>query len=432
MQFKSLNNTVPAVSFREALFQGMAADGGLYVPVTMPRLSPDFINNLKNYSIVEIGSIIASAYIDEIPQLVLQDIISKTLSFPLPLTKLTKNIYLLELFHGPTLAFKDVGARFMAETIGYFLEQEKQHITIVVATSGDTGSAVARGFHNIANVDVYVLYPQGKVSYLQEQQMTTLGGNIHAIEVAGTFDDCQALVKKTLVDPELQSLHLTTANSINIGRLLPQIIYYFWGIAELRRQGITEDPIVVVPSGNFGNVTAAGYAQAMGAPIKHLIAATNRNDVVPAYLATGQLQPRASAQTLSNAMDVGHPNNFVRLLALYGNQYESIKQAVTGLAISDEETLDEIKATYTETQTILDPHTAVGVAAAKRIAEADSPVIVAATAHPGKFPDVIKRALAFDLPLPDALKKVMSLKKNSTVIKADFAEWKVFLLKNST
>lgn len=427
MQFKSLNHSGPSVSFRDALFQGIAPDGSLYVPSIIPQLPTEFIENLHQYSLVEIGTTIISTFIDEIPKNILQSIIQKTFHFPIPVKQLTDNLYLLELFHGPTLAFKDVGARFMAEVMGYFLSQEKRPITIVVATSGDTGSAVANGFYNIENVTVYILYPQGKISHLQEQQMTTLGGNIHAIEVVGTFDDCQALVKKSLVDEELQSLHLTTANSINIGRLLPQIIYYFWGLAELRQQGIKQDPIVVVPSGNFGNLTAAAYAKAMGAPIKHFVAATNCNDVVPHYLATGQLQPRPSVATFSNAMDVGYPNNFVRLLALYRDQLSEIRNAVTGMAISDDETLAEIKNCYHESQIILDPHTAVGVAAARRSIDHNTPIMVAATAHPGKFPDVIKRALGFDMPLPQALNKVLSLPKKSTVMSKDFTEWKAFL-----
>jgi threonine synthase len=427
MQFKSLNHHSPAVSFRDALLQSIAADGGLYVPESIPQLSADFIESLQEMTLDEIGTIIMRAFVDEIPEPILKKMMQKTFQFPIPLKKLTKNIYLLELFHGPTLAFKDVGARFMAQALSYFLTEEKKHITILVATSGDTGSAVAHGFYNVANVDVYILYPQGKISHLQEQQMTTLGGNIHAIEVAGTFDDCQALVKQSLVDKELKALNLTTANSINIGRLLPQIIYYFWGMAELRRQGVAEQAVVTVPSGNFGNITAAAYAKAMGASIKHLLAATNRNDVVPKYLSSGKLQPQASVATLSNAMDVGKPNNFVRLLALYNNQWSEIKKNVTGMAISDDETLAEIKASYSEAKIILDPHTAVGVAAARRWASSDNPIIVAATAHPGKFPEVIHRALGFDIDLPESLKKVMSLPKQSIKIKADFRDWKVVL-----
>lgn len=425
MKFKSLNDISPAADFRDALFQGIAEDGGLYVPVSIPRLPSEFVDHLHDYSLVDIGTIIMSAFIDDIPKPILQKIIQKTFSFPLPLTKLNENIFLLELFHGPTLAFKDVGARFMAEALAYFLKQEKKHITIVVATSGDTGSAVAHGFHHVPNVDVYILYPQGKVSHLQEQQMTTLGGNIHAIEITGTFDDCQALVKQSLADNELRTLcHLTTANSINLGRLLPQIIYYFLGIAQLRE---TNEIDVVVPSGNFGNLTAAAYANAMGAPIKQLIAATNSNDIVPEYLATGQLQPRASKQTLSNAMDVGNPNNFVRLQALYNNDFEQIKNAIKGIVISDEETLAEIKRTYSETKIIIDPHTAVGVAAARRCIDRSNPVIVAATAHPGKFPEVIKRALQLDIPLPPALTEVMSRTKQSITMGTDFSAWKAFL-----
>lgn len=431
MRFKSLNKNSPHVSFREALFQPMAPDGGLYVPVEIPTLPEDFIANLANETLQSMGEMVLSLFVNEVPKEVLKKIIEKTFHFEIPLTKLDNHLFLLELFHGPTLAFKDVGARFMAEMMSYFLQIEKKHIQILVATSGDTGSAVANGFFNVPNVEVFVLYPGTKISYLQEQQIATLGHNIHPIEIKGTFDDCQALVKESLMDKELKSLFLTTANSINIGRLLPQIIYYFWGIGRLRALGEKRNPDMIVPSGNFGNITAAAYAKVMGAPINHLIAATNSNDIVPRYLATGEFKPAISKQTLSNAMDVGNPNNFVRLQSLYHNQYQVIKKSLTSVAISDEETLTEIKENYLHYKIILDPHTAVGVAAAKKIVTKDTPAIIAATAHPGKFREVIRKALEFDIPLPEALEKVKSLPKKSVTLNADYSTWKKWLLTSS-
>jgi threonine synthase len=425
MKFKSLNNESPAVSFREALFQGVAPDGSLYLPETLPHFSVEANSALEN-----IGYEVAQHFIDDIPKEKLKEIMRKTFHFPIPVVALPHNLYLLELFHGPTLAFKDIGARFMAEALGYFLSQEKRKVTIVVATSGDTGSAVANGFFQVPNVEVYILYPSKKISHLQEQQMTTLGENIHAIEIAGTFDDCQQLVKQSLADKALSSrCHLTTANSINIGRLFPQMIYYVWGVNELKKMGLKTSPSIAVPSGNFGNLTAAVLAKSIGTPISHFLATTNANDVVPEYLSTGLFTPRLSKQTLSNAMDVGNPNNFPRLQALYHNDFHKMTADITGVTITDEETLSQIRETYQATQMIIDPHTAVGVAAAKRFATPDNPILIAATAHPGKFPEVIHRALGFDIPLPDALKSVLLKTKNSVQMKADFATWKDFLLK---
>lgn len=419
MKFHSIHSNKNKVSFRDALFQGIAPDGGLYVPENLPRLPENFLKNLSSYSLNDIAEVVLSAFIDDIPRSELKKIINDTFSFAIPLVSLKNNLYLLELFHGPTLAFKDVGARFMANALSYFLKNSDEKMTILVATSGDTGSAVGKGFLNAPNIDVFILYPKNKVSALQEKQITTLGNNIHALEVEGTFDDCQALVKRTLSDSKIKfNGYLSTANSINVGRLLPQIIYYFWGLAQLEKPAN-----IVVPSGNFGNITACAYAKALGAPIEKMIAATNANDVIPEFLSTGVLTPRSSRVTLSNAMDVGNPNNFPRLQYLYQNK---IRESLLACAVTDEEILHQIKETYAETQYILDPHTAVGVIVAKKYTEI--PTIVAATAHPAKFPEVIKKALNIDIALPEVLLTAMNRDKQSQLIPADYETWKEFFL----
>jgi len=432
MKYCSIMHPKLSVDFEEAIMRGVASDGHLFIPTALPLLSSHFLHQLPRFSLVEIAQHVLSPFIDNIPSHDLHSIIEKTFHFPIPLTQLDQ-IYLLELFHGPTLAFKDIGARFMAEILAYFLNRKQKKITLLVATSGDTGSAVAHGFYNNPFVDVYILYPSKKISALQEKQMTTLGNNIHAIEVAGTFDDCQQLVKSSLVDPDLKStLHLTTANSINIGRLLPQIVYYFFCIATLLKQNPAAHPLVVVPSGNFGNLTAAAYAVKLGAPIQQLVAATNKNEVVPEYLKIGLYQPKESISTLSNAMDVGSPNNFARLCAVFNNQYETIKNNIIGMSISDEQTIIQIQETYHKYGIILDPHTAVGVCSANQIKKGSSPIIVAATAHPAKFPEVIKKALGLEMTLPDNLLHLIDKPKESTFMKNDFTIWKEFLIKNST
>jgi threonine synthase len=421
----------------------MAPDGSLYIPERIPPLPESFVQHLENESLHTIGAQVASQFIDEVPEASLLAIVQEAWNFPIPLVKLEEGLYLLELFHGPTLAFKDVGARFMAHALSHFLEKEKKGITVVVATSGDTGGAVARGFFNVPHISVFVLYPSGKISKLQEQQMTTLGGNIHALEVEGTFDDCQRLVKQALADPEIiQARSLTTANSINIGRLIPQIIYYFWGVAQLRRQGKPSplisggpaQPIVVVPSGNFGNLTAAVYSKWMGNPIVRFIAATNANHVVPDYFSSGTYTPRPSVQTYSNAMDVGNPSNFARLQALYECRLEQMRRDISAVSVSDEETLAEIRRTYDRTGYVLDPHTAVGVAATRQVHSStvdSSPVVVVATAHPGKFPDVVEKALGRHVSLPPALLEAMKQRKTSTRIPPEYSSWKGILLQSA-
>ncbi|MGH2568117.1 MAG: threonine synthase [Bacteroidota bacterium] len=431
MKFISTNGKSPAVTFREALFQGMAPDGGLYVPERLPQLSPSTLDNLQHLPLQALGRQILSSFIDEIPERDLELIIQRAWNFPLPLVQHSDAMYLLELFHGPTLAFKDVGARFMAEALSFFLVQENREITIAVATSGDTGSAVAHGFYDTPNITVYILYPSGKISRLQEQQMTTLSGNIRAVEVSGTFDDCQRLVKQALADNELRR-NLTTANSINLGRLLPQIAYYAWAVAQLRGQGRQDAATVVVPSGNFGNLTAAVYAKFLGLPLEQFIAATNVNDVVPQYLETGAFTPRSSIQTLSNAIDVGNPSNLARLQFLYENSVDRMRRDMTAVRISDEETLSEIRRTYDQTRYILDPHTAVGVAAARKHLErrqSSSPIIVAATAHPAKFPEIVEQALGVQIPLPPALQEALGRPKQAVKIAPTFSEFKSLLIR---
>jgi threonine synthase len=428
MKFRSVLGESPAVSFREALFRGLAPDGSLYIPEYIPWLPvPD--GDGASQRLPTVAAEVLSEFIDDIPAEEIRAMAERAFNFSIPLIRLEQNLFLLELFHGPTLAFKDVGARFMARALSYFLEREKQDLTIAVATSGDTGSAVAHGFFNVPNISVFVFYPSGKISRLQEQQMTTLGGNIHAVEVEGTFDDCQHLVKTALADRQLvQDINLTTANSINLGRLIPQITYYVWATI-LYRQALGEvalegrGPVVAVPSGNFGNLTAALYSKRMGASIARFISASNANEVVPEYFRTGIFRPRPSLQTFSNAMDVGNPSNFARIQALYGDDLGKLQRDITSVSIGDDETLTEMRRTYERCGYVLDPHTAVGVAAARRILQSGSlaePTIVVATAHPAKFPEVVAKALNMTIPLPPQLEEAMGRPRLSVRIPAEY------------
>jgi threonine synthase len=418
MKWISTRNQGIFTNFHDAVFQGLAPDGGLYVPSHFPTLKQPV-----DLSLTPLGVAILNAYIPDIPTTDLERMVTLALNFPIPLVHLENNIYLLELFHGPTLAFKDVGARFMANLFSYFLLQENKHLTVMVATSGDTGSAIASAFHHMPNIDVYILYPSKKVTFLQEQQMTTLGGNVHALEVEGTFDDCQRLVKEALLDATLREKRLiTTANSINISRLLPQIIYHAHGLGQLQKMGIHEAPILSIPSGNFGNIVSAIYAASLGFPIQQFIAATNINAIVPYYLETGKFVPKPSLQTFSNAMDVGNPSNFERLISFYGNDLEKIRSHIKGVSISDKQTLTEIRETYERTGYILDPHTAVGVAASRKTH--DQPVIVTATAHPAKFPEAIQQAIGVLPIMPERLKMALEGQKQAHKIEATYASLK--------
>jgi threonine synthase len=422
MRFRSVLGESPSVSFREALFNGLAPDGSLYVPESFPRLKDH--PSLHGTDLSAVASHVLSTFIDDLTETELQRIAERAFTFPIPLVRLEENLFLLELFHGPTLAFKDVGARFMALALSHFLEHEQKDLTIAVATSGDTGSAVAHGFFNVPHISVFVLYPSGKISRLQEQQMTTLGGNIHAIEVEGTFDDCQRLVKQALADRDLvRARNLTTANSINLGRLLPQVMYYVWATQVLRQKFSLTNPVVAVPSGNFGNLTAAAYARQIGAPIASLISASNANEVVPEFFRTGVFRPRPSLQTYSNAMDVGNPSNFARLRMLYNNDFGEMQRNIAATSITDEETLQEMRRCYKNAGTILDPHTAVGVAAVRKLHQSgsvSSPTIAVATAHPAKFPEVVAEALNTTIVLPPQLEEALRRPKRSIRIDADY------------
>ncbi len=432
MMFRSTEGRASTSTFRDAVFSGLAQDGGLFVPERLPALTPQTVREFAAGSLPQAGSTILSAFIDDISLTELSAILARAWTFPIPLIHLEGNIYLLELFHGPTLAFKDVGARFLAHVVSHYVQASNQNVTIVVATSGDTGSAVAHGFFNVPCVTVYVLYPSGKISPLQERQMTTLGNNIHALEVSGSFDDCQALVKRALGDVETaRALNLTTANSINLGRLLPQVAYYAWGVAQWERDfrhgAQPSAPVFIVPSGNFGNLVAGVYAREMGIPIDRFVAATNVNDAGGEYIRSGSFVPRSAVQTFSNAMDVGNPSNIARLRSLYSGDHGRLKGIVETACVSDEQTLNEIRLTYERTGRIVDPHTAVGLAAA-RAHSGSNPTIITATAHTAKFPDVIERALGIRVPLPEQLQEAFRRAKQSVHLAPEYNAFRQILM----
>lgn len=430
MRFYSTQNKNLRASLKEAVAQGLAPGGGLYMPESQPVLDPKMLNQLTTYSREAIAFEVASKWIEEdVPKDALKGIIERTVFFEVPLVELHDNIFSLELFHGPTLAFKDFGARFMASLLGYFSQASSVETTVLVATSGDTGSAVAHGFHKVPGVRVIVLYPSGKVSALQEKQFTTLGENITALEIAGTFDDCQRLVKTAFGDADLQrKLTMTSANSINIARLIPQSFYYFFAVAQLEADG----PVVFsVPSGNFGNLTAGVLAQRMGLKVDHFVAATNLNDVVPKYLHDSTFQPRPSIATISNAMDVGNPSNFARLLDLYKNDYEMITKVIKGYSFADEATREAMRKVERDYNYILDPHSAIGYLGlledSKKVNTTNK--IFLATAHPGKFQDVVEDTLGHAIELPEKLLKLVDQTKKSIPMSNDFTDLKEFLMK---
>ena len=405
MQLYSTNNPSLRVNLREAIFQGLPADNGLYMPVLIPVIPESFIQNLDQYTFPEISFRLAKSLIgDEIPENDLKGIVQRAINFPAPVVPLEQRTFILELFHGPSLAFKDFGARFMAETMSYFNRGAAKELTILVATSGDTGGAVAAGFYQTPGIRVVILYPSGKVSPLQEKQLTTLGHNITALEVDGTFDDCQALVKQAFLDTDLRSrLRLSSANSINIARLIPQIFYYWEAWKQLYRE---QDNIVfVVPSGNFGNLTAGLLAQKMGLPVRHFVAATNANNVVPKYLETGKFQPHPSVRTISNAMDVGNPSNFARMLDLFGSTWNIMQEHISGYAFTDDQTKEAMRTVYHAHKYVLDPHGAVGYLAWKAYKEKypGSTGIILETAHPAKFLEDVETVLGQKITIPKAL-----------------------------
>ena len=430
MKYYSLNKISPDVNFREATILGQAPDKGLYFPEHLPALTTEFLSALKSMSTAEIGFNVMKPYVEgSIPDEVLYDIISNTLNFDIPLVKVTENIYSLELFHGPTLAFKDVGARFMSRCLGYFSrENKKNKITVLVATSGDTGGAVADGFFGVEGVEVVILYPSGKVSPVQEQQLTTYGGNIHALEVKGDFDACQRMVKEAFTDPELTSkLFLTSANSINVARWLPQQIYYFLA---LKQWPHTQTPVFSVPSGNFGNICAGILAWKSGLPASHFIAACNANDVVPVYLQSGQYQPVKARATISNAMDVGDPSNFVRIMQIFGQSFPLVSELLSSYSISDAETMETIARVYREHNYLLDPHGAVGFISLEKYlgSHPGRKGVVLETAHPVKFPESVEKAVGITIKYPLQVEKIMDLEKRSTVVPSEYQSVKDFLL----
>lgn len=430
MNFYSTKQKAPIVNFEQAIFKGLPEDNGLYMPEQIPVLPEEFYDKIDSLSLDQIAYEVIHQFTgNEIENETLRTMLKEVFNFPIPLVEVEKELYSMELFHGPTCAFKDVGARFLARTLAYFAEKKGSKATILVATSGDTGSAVAHGFLDVKNINVVILYPKGKVSEVQEKQLTTLGKNISALEVEGNFDDCQALVKKAFLDQDLKSsLNLTSANSINIARLLPQSIYYFWAYAQLKKKGL---PLVFsVPSGNYGNLSAGLLALKMGLPVQKFIAASNRNDVVPEYISSGIFRPRASVATHSNAMDVGDPSNFARMMDIYGEDWEEFRSTILGFSLNDEETLRVMSKCYTEHNYVLDPHGAIGYKALKELTEGQVAGVFLETAHPAKFGNVVEMA-GIPNEMPERLKRCLSKDKKSTVIEADFDSFKQYLWKEA-
>ena len=434
MKYYSTNRKASEVSLTEAVIKGLAPDKGLYMPEYLPELPKAFFDNIAKMSLQEMSSVVAEALFgDDIEPETLKRIVYDTLSFDIPIHHVAKNRYTLELYHGPTLAFKDVGARFMARMLGYFnaKDEDKRPVNVLVATSGDTGSAVANGFLGVEGVHVYVLYPKGKVSEIQESQFTTLVRNITALEVEGTFDDCQALVKSAFMDDELNAhMKLTSANSINVARFLPQMFYYFYAYAQLAKEGKSNmnEVVIVVPSGNFGNITAGLVAKRMGLPIKRFIAANNRNSVVYEYLKTGEYNPRPSISTIANAMDVGAPSNFARILDLYGMSHQAIINDISGTTYTDEEIGETLKDTFVNEHYLLDPHGAVGYRAMIDCLAENEVGISLETAHPAKFKETVDKITGGNVEIPARLKAFMEGRKQVKALSSDFSAFKTFLL----
>ncbi|MFH5833465.1 threonine synthase [Halalkalibaculum sp. DA384] len=437
MKFISTNGDSEPVPFSEAVLKGLAPDGGLYVPDHWPALDEAFLTNIHDKSLQQIGVEVSQLFVDELDDDTLHSVIEEALNFDAPLVSIEENVNILELFHGPTLAFKDFGARFMSRIFSAFRKNKEQDIVILAATSGDTGSAVAQGFLGVEGVKVCLLYPSGKVSRLQEQQLTTAGQNVTALEIDGTFDDCQQMVKQAFSDQELnEQLVLSSANSINIARLIPQSFYYLYALAQMEK---TEQnpPVFCVPCGNFGNLTAGLMARKIGMPASGFIAATNVNDVVPEYLQTGSFNPRPSKRTISNAMDVGNPSNFARIEYLYNHDHEAIRRHIWGASFSDEQTADAIRSVKEKTGYLLDPHTAVGYLATEAYRREaagyfgepdDTPFVILSTAHPAKFGDVIEPVIGEKIPLPGRLAACLQKEKKSTHMDSDFGRLKAWLL----
>lgn len=432
MKYYSTSKQAPEATLEEAVVKGLAADKGLFMPRSINPLPSTFYAEIVHLSFQEMAYRVADAFFGEdVPAETLKEIVYETLNFDVPLVPVSPGIYSLELFHGPTLAFKDVGGRFMARLLGYFIRKEgKQQVNVLVATSGDTGSAVANGFLGVEGIHVYVLYPKGKVSEIQEKQFTTLGRNITALEVNGTFDDCQALVKSAFMDAELNAhMQLTSANSINVARFLPQAFYYFYAYAQMKKKGLADQLVVCVPSGNFGNICSALFGKKMGLPIKRFIAANNANDIFFKYLQTGKYEPKPSVQTIANAMDVGDPSNFARVYDLYGKSHEAICADISGATYTDEQIAETIKEVKAETGYVCDPHGACGYRALKEGLQAGEVGVFLETAHPAKFKDTVDRILGADIEIPAKLQAFMKGTKQSVPMTKDFVDFKQFLLK---
>ncbi len=431
MKYYSLNKQSPVVDFKEATINGQAPDKGLYFPERIPQVDGDLIKNIEKISKEEIALRVISPYVgDTIPQQDLQRIVSETVSFDIPLVPVTENIYSLELFHGPTLAFKDIGARFMSRCLGHFVKGNNKKVTVLVATSGDTGGAVANGFYGVEGVEVVILYPSGKVSSVQEKQLTTLGKNIRAIEVNGSFDNCQQMVKQAFTDTDIQQhLFLTSANSINVARWLPQQFYYFFAWKQWADK--TKPPVISVPSGNFGNICAGILAYISGLPVKHFIAACNANNTVPEFLRTENYEVKKSVPTISNAMDVGNPSNFVRILELFHQQLGDLKKVFSSCSISDEETRLALKAVYDKKQYLMDPHGAVGyIALLDYLSEhPGNKGMFLETAHPVKFYDVVEPVIHTTVPIPESLNAVLKNEKVAVSMDADYLQLKEYLMR---
>jgi len=431
MLYYSTNKQTPEVSLEEAVVKGLAADKGLFMPRTIKPLPKEFFDTIDSLSFQEMAYRVADAFFGEdVPAETLKQIVYDTLSFDVPLVRVTDTIYSLELFHGPTLAFKDVGGRFMARLLGYFIRRQgKKQVNVLVATSGDTGSAVANGFLGVEGIHVYVLYPKGKVSEIQEKQFTTLGQNITALEVDGTFDDCQALVKAAFMDKELnEHLQLTSANSINVARFLPQAFYYFYAYAQLKRLGLSDNAVVCVPSGSFGNITAGLFGKQMGLPIKRFIAANNRNDIFYQYLQTGVYAPRPSVATIANAMDVGAPSNFARVLDLYKENHAAVCADISGATYTDEQIAETVKQVWEKQGYLLDPHGACGYRALQEGLRPGEVGVFLETAHPAKFKDTVEHIISAPVSIPEKLQAFMQGTKQSLPMSKEFASFKEYLM----
>jgi len=431
MKYYSTNKQAPVATLEEAVVKGLAGDKGLYMPERIKVLPDTFFEKMKEMSFQEISYVVADAFFGEdIDADTLKQIVYDTLPFDAPVVHVSDSIYSLELYHGPTLAFKDVGGRFMARLLGHFIrKQGKKEVNVLVATSGDTGSAVANGFLGVPGIHVYVLYPKGKVSPIQECQFTTLGQNITALEVEGTFDDCQALVKSAFMDAELNAhMQLTSANSINVARFLPQAFYYFYAYAQLAKLGKLDNLVFCVPSGNFGNITAGLFGKRMGLPVNRFIAANNRNDIFLQYLLTGVYSPRPSVATIANAMDVGDPSNFARVLDLYGGSHDAICKDISGCMFTDQQIAETLKKTFDETGYLLDPHGSCGYRALKEQLKDGETGVFLETAHPAKFKDTVEEILGSSIEIPAKLQEFMKGTKQSIQLDKDFAGFKSYLL----